>query len=55
MQLIQAQGFLLKSIVVKDIHGTAGKRSQKELWRYRALVGGFYVFSHEYVFVFKKR
>jgi hypothetical protein len=55
MQMVQEQGFLLKSIVVKDIQGTAGKRSQKELWRYRALVGGFYVFRHEYVFVFKKR
>lgn len=55
MQAVQDQGFLLKSIVVKDINGTAGKRSQKELWRYRALVGGFYVFRHEYVFVFRKR
>lgn len=55
MQAVQAQGFTLKSIVVKDINGTAGKRSQKELWRYRALVGGFYVFRHEYVFLFKKR
>lgn len=55
MQAVQARGFLLKSIVVKDINGTAGKRSQKELWRYRALVGGFYVFRHEYVFLFRKR
>jgi hypothetical protein len=55
MQLVQTEGFLLKSIVVKDINGTAGKRNQKELWRYRALVGGFYVFRHEYMFLFKKR
>lgn len=55
MQTIQEQGFQLKSIIVKDINGTAGKRSQKELWRYRALVGGFYVFRHEYIFLFKKR
>ncbi len=55
MQAVQEQGFLLKSIVVKDINGTAGKRSQKELWRYRALVGGFYVFRHEYLFLFRKR
>jgi hypothetical protein len=55
MQTVLAQSFLLKSIVVKDINGTAGKRSQKELWRYRALVGGFYVFRHEYVFLFKKQ
>ncbi|GAB4448265.1 MAG: DNA methyltransferase [Chloroflexi bacterium OHK40] len=55
MQAVQAHGFMLKSIVVKDINGTAGKRAQKELWRYRALVGGFYVFRHEYVFLFRKR
>ncbi len=55
MQVVQERGFLLKSIVVKDINGTAGKRSQKELWRYRALVGGFYVFRHEYMFLFRKR
>jgi hypothetical protein len=55
MQAVQQQGFVLKSIVVKDINATAGKRAQKELWRYRALVGGFYVFRHEYMFLFRKR
>jgi hypothetical protein len=55
MNEVQQHGFLLKSIVVKNIDGTAGKRSQKELWRYRALAGGFYVFKHEYMFLFKKR
>ncbi|MBX0326341.1 site-specific DNA-methyltransferase [Oscillochloris sp. ZM17-4] len=55
MSEVQERGFLLKSIVVKNIDGTAGKRSQKELWRYRALAGGFYVFKHEYMFLFKKR
>jgi len=28
--------------------------NQKELWRYRALVGGFYIFKHEYILLFKK-
>ncbi|NTW02678.1 MAG: DNA methyltransferase [Oscillochloris sp.] len=55
MNEIQQRGFLLKSIVVKNIDGTVGKRSQKELWRYRALAGGFYVFKHEYMFLFKKQ
>jgi hypothetical protein len=55
MNEVQERGFLLKSIVVKNIDGTAGKRTQKELWRYRALAGGFYVFKHEYMFLFKKR
>ncbi len=36
-------GFSLKSIVVKNFEDTTGKRSQKDLWRYRALVGGFYI------------
>ncbi len=54
MSEIQQRGFLLKSIVVKNFEETAGKRSQKELWKYRALVGGFYVFKHEYIFIFKK-
>jgi hypothetical protein len=47
-------GYILKSIVVKNFEETRGKRNQKELWRYRALVGGFYVFKHEYVMLFKK-
>jgi len=47
--------FALKSIVVKNFEGTQGKRQQQELWRYRALVGGFYVFKHEYIFLFRKR
>lgn len=55
MQEVQQRGFTLRSIIVKNIDGTAGKRSQKELWRYRALLGGFYVFKHEYIFLFRKR
>lgn len=55
MNQILQRGFLLKSIIVKNFEETAGKRNQKELWRYRALSGGFYIFKHEYIFVFKKR
>lgn len=55
MNEITQRGFLLKSIVVKNFEETSGKRSQKELWRYRALAGGFYIFKHEYLFIFKKR
>lgn len=55
MQRILDTGFYkLKSIVVKNFQETKGKRNQKELWRYRAMVGGFYVFKHEYVFLFQK-
>lgn len=55
MQAVQERGFVLKSIVVKNFEETTGKRAQKELWRYRALAGGFFVFKHEYIFVFEKR
>jgi DNA modification methylase len=48
------KGYTLKSTIVKNIEKTLGKRNQEDLWRYRALVGGFYIFKHEYVFIFKK-
>lgn len=54
MSEVLKRGYILKSIVVKNFEETRGKRNQKELWRYRALVGGFYVFKHEYVMLFKK-
>lgn len=55
MNEITRRGFALKSIIVKNFEETAGKRNRKELWRYRALAGGFYIFKHEYIFVFTKR
>lgn len=55
MQRVLEKGFSLKSIIVKNFEETAGKRNQKELWRYRAMVGGFYIFKHEYIFVFRKK
>jgi hypothetical protein len=55
MNEVLLRGFSLKSIVVKNFEGTAGKRQQRELWKYRALAGGFYVFKHEYIFVLKKK
>jgi len=55
MQEVLKKGFMLRSIIVKNFEETTAKRNQKELWRYRALVGGFYIFKHEYIFLFKKR
>jgi DNA modification methylase len=55
MQETLKHGFILKSIIVKNFNHTKAKRSQEELWRYRALVGGFYVFKHEYIFLFQKK
>ncbi len=54
MNEVLKRGYLLKSIIVKNFEETRGKRNQRELWRYRALVGGFYVFKHEYIMLFKK-
>lgn len=55
MSEVLKRNYSLKSIVVKNFEETRSKRDQKQLWRYRALVGGFYIFKHEYIFVFKKR
>jgi 16S rRNA G966 N2-methylase RsmD len=54
MNEVLKRGYLLKSIIVKNFEETKGKRNQKELWRYRALAGGFYVFKHEYIMLFQK-
>lgn len=54
MQEMMKKGFKLKSTIVKNFDQTTAKRNQKELWRYRALAGGFYIFKHEYIFLFKK-
>ncbi len=55
MNEVLKRGYLLKSIIVKNFEETRAKRNKKELWRYRALVGGFYVFKHEYIMLFKKK
>ena len=54
MNEIKQRGYSLKSIIVKNFDETRGKRNQKKLWNYRALVGGFYIFKHEYIMLFKK-
>jgi len=55
MNEVLKRSYKLKSIIVKNFEETRAKRNQKELWRYRALVGGFYVFKHEYILLFKKK
>jgi len=55
MSEVLKRGFSLKSVVVKNFEETRAKREQKQLWRYRALAGGFYIFKHEYIFLFRKR
>jgi DNA modification methylase len=49
-------GFKTKSIVVKNIEGNEiGKGRTGNLWRYRALAGGFFIFKHEYIMIFQKK
>ncbi|MGC8742985.1 MAG: TRM11 family SAM-dependent methyltransferase [Verrucomicrobiia bacterium] len=55
MNEVMKRNYSLKSIIVKNFDETRAKRNQQELWRYRALVGGFYVFKHEYIMLFKKK
>lgn len=55
MNEVLKRNYKLKSIIVKNFDETTAKRNQKELWRYRALVGGFYIFKHEYIFLFQKK
>lgn len=54
MNLFLQRGFKLKAILVKNFEETKGKLNQKAIWRYRALASDFYLFKHEYIFVFKK-
>ena len=48
------KGFLLKAILVKNFGETKGKSNRQGIWRYRAITNDFYIFKHEYIFVFKK-
>jgi len=54
MQEVMKRNYSLKSIVVKDMQGNRAKRNLENIWRYRALAGGFYIFKHEYVMFFRK-
>ena len=54
MNLFMQKGFLLKAILVKNFGDTKGKANQQAIWRYRALTSDFFIFKHEYIFVFKK-
>lgn len=54
-EVLNRDGLVLKSILVKNMVNNRGKRNQEHLWRYRALVGGFYIFKHEYILLFQKK
>ncbi len=48
-------GFRHKATIVKDMQGNErAKGKLAPLWRYRALMGGFNNFKHEYIMIFQK-
>ena len=48
-------GFVTKAVIVKNITGNGkAKGKTANLWRYRALAGGFNIFEHEYIMIFQK-
>lgn len=54
-QKMEKLGFIPKAVIVKDIQGNErAKGKNANLWRYRSLNGGFYIFQHEYIFIFQK-
>lgn len=55
MQKVLENGYTLKSITIKNIIGNRAKRNLEHFWRRRALVGGFYIFKHEYIMFFQKK
>jgi hypothetical protein len=55
LRVCREAGFQLRAINVKDIQGNErGKGKSGNLWRYRALKQGLYIFKHEYVMLFRK-
>lgn len=55
MNEAQKHGLVLKSVIVKNMAGNRAKQNKEAIWRYRALTSDYYIFKHEYIFVFKKQ
>ena len=53
MQKAQEEWFKLKSIIVKNMEWNRGKLWVWWIRRYRALSADYYIFKHEYIFLFK--
>lgn len=51
----RTHGLVLKSVIVKNMVNNRAKRNMENLWRYRAIKGGFYVFRHEYILLFQRK
>ena len=55
MKRMEEIGFITKAVIVKNITGNEkAKGKTANLWRYRALSGGFNIFEHEYIMIFQK-
>lgn len=54
MNEAQKLGLTLKSIIIKNMEGNRVKQNKEGIWRYRALSSDYYIFKHEYIFIFKK-
>lgn len=53
MNEAQKLGLTLKSVIVKNMEGNRAKINKEGIWRYRALSSDYYIFKHEYIFIFK--
>jgi len=53
MNEAQKLGMVLKSVIVKNMEGNRAKLNKEGIWRYRALTSDYYIFKHEYIFIFK--
>ncbi|MCH3923461.1 MAG: site-specific DNA-methyltransferase [Bacteroidales bacterium] len=55
MYATQKLGLTLKATIVKNIEGNRDKLNKQAIWRYRALSSDYYIFKHEYIFIFKNK
>lgn len=55
MNEAQKLGLTLKSVIVKNMAGNRAKQNKEAIWRYRALSSDYYIFKHEYIFLFKNQ
>lgn len=53
MNEAQKLGLTLKSIIVKNMEGNRAKRNKEAIWKYRAMSSDYFIFKHEYIFIFK--
>lgn len=51
---LQSGALKLKGIIIKDMVGNRAKIGLDALWRKRALKSDYYLFKHEYIFVYRK-